>query len=342
MRIAITAKARDDQVHGALHRHRRARGGREAEVEQRQLGEPVELDAAPEEPVVARQEGEAEAERLAALDQALRRGVPHLGLGQDHPFDAVLVGDPVELLDGPEARQAGGRGARLAVRQVAGDRQPRLGVGGDAPRDLVGDQRRPDHQPDRGADRVVPEETDRGAHREAAAEDADADADRRPGGQGARGRERQQAVEGENAEGAGRDQRRQLVEGAVADAAVVVVVEALDFEDEDQDRAEEDPPEERRDVGARGRRGGTAEGGDRHQPVARRQQPPQQRPALLHRFGDLRPRSALSGVRRPGARPALRGRRGAARRRARLLTLCHQRPSCCSRGASGSRRFASS
>ena len=74
----------------------------------------------------------------------------------------------------------------------------------------------------------------------------------------------------------------QLVEGAVADPPVVVVVEAVQLHHEDPDRAEEDRPEERGDVGGRGRRGDDAE---------------RRRPAPASR----RRRAAAAAARRAGA-----------------------------------------
>ena len=69
-------QAGDEDVHRPLHRHRRPRRVAEAEVEHRQLGQPVELDPAPEQAVVLGQEGQRQALRLALLDQPLGRGSP--------------------------------------------------------------------------------------------------------------------------------------------------------------------------------------------------------------------------------------------------------------------------
>ena len=125
--------------------------------------------------------------------------------------------------------------------------------------------------------------------------------------------QRQQAVEHERPEDAGRDQRGQLVEGAVADPAVVVVVEAVELDDQDPGRAEEDRPEQRRDVGARGRRGDDAERGDQRQPVADREQPPQQRaapPRARSAPGQAGARSAALRPPAPSGASRLLGRAG--------------------------------
>ena len=126
---------------------------------------------------------------------------------------------------------------------------------------------------------------------EAADQGADADQDRAQGRERADRAQRQQAVEGERPQGAGRDQGGKLVEGAVADPPVVVVVEAVQLQDEDPDRAEQHRPEEGRDVGGRGRA----------------------------RWRRRAPRSApASRRRRAGGAAAPRAGVGAARRRVRL------------------------
>ena len=246
-------RRRDDHVHRPLQRHRGARRVAEAEVEHRQLGQAVELDPLAEQAVVLGQEGEPEAGRLALLDQPLGRRLAHLLFGDDDALDRVLAGGLRDLRHRAEARQLGGD--RLGLDgEVADQRQPRLRVGGDAAGDDVDRRRRADHDPGRDPGQPVPEEADDAAQDEAAGEGAEPDRDRGGGGEGADRAQRQQAVEDEDAEGAGRDQRRQLVEGAVADPAVVVVVEAVDLDDEDPDRAEEERPEEGADRGAGGRR----------------------------------------------------------------------------------------
>ena len=68
-------EAGDDDVHRPLHRLGRARRVGEAEVEDRQLGEAVQLDPRAEQAVVLGQEGERQAQLLALLDQALGGGL---------------------------------------------------------------------------------------------------------------------------------------------------------------------------------------------------------------------------------------------------------------------------
>ena len=201
-------------------------------------------------------------------------------------------------------RAAAASASASAGAEVAGELQARLGVGGDPPRDPVGDVAGADHEADGDAGQALPGEADRGAHREAAGEDQDADEDRGARGERPGRGQRQQPVEGEGAEGAGRDQRRQLVEGAVADAAVVVVVEAVELDDQDPDRAEEHRPEEGRDVGAGGRRGRDAERGDHRQPVAGGEQAAQLGAALARALGAVDEPRARRPSRRLGRRPA--------------------------------------
>ena len=95
-------------------------------------------------------------------------------------------------------------------------------------------------------------------------------------GKRSRGGEGKQCIEHERPDCACGDQRRQLIEGAVADPAVVLVVEAVHLHDGDPDRAEDDRPEEDRDVGHRGGGGRHAEGRDQDCPVAGREQAAEQ------------------------------------------------------------------
>ena len=80
-------QAGDDDVHRALHRQGRARRVAEAEVEDRQLGEAVELDPRAQQPVVLGQEGQRQARRLALLDQPLGGRLAHLLFGDDDALD---------------------------------------------------------------------------------------------------------------------------------------------------------------------------------------------------------------------------------------------------------------
>ena len=87
-------------------------------------------------------------------------------LGDDHPLDPLLLGDAGDVVDRAEPRQRGRR-PRLGVGrgEVAGELQARLGVGGDPPRDPVGDVAGADHEADRDAGQALPGEADRGAQR---------------------------------------------------------------------------------------------------------------------------------------------------------------------------------
>ena len=235
-------------------------------------------------------------------------GLAHLLLGDDHPLDALLLGDPRRCRRSRRAAAAR-PGWRLARRRRGSRPARRRASGWVATRRATSRRRRPGP-----ITRPIGDAGQRGARRsgaaprsdEAAGEDADADDDRaarreRPGRA-----ERQQAVEREGAERAGRDQRRQLVEGAVADPAVVVVVEAVELEDQDPDRAEEHRPEEGRDVGVGGRRGGDAERA-RSAPASRR---PRAAGAAVRRAAAIS--SAMLAQPRRAARPgaARPGRRG--------------------------------
>src|SRR5215218_9729664 len=133
-----------------------------------------------------------------------------------------------------------------------------------------------DHDPGPERRQVVPEEAEGTAEDEAAAEGADADRDRAGGRERADRADREQAVEDEDADDAGRDQRRQLVEGAVADPPMVVVVEPVELEDEDPRGAEERRPEERPDFGADAAGGDGEQAGDQHQPVGEGEQAAQE------------------------------------------------------------------
>ena len=136
-------------------------------------------------------------------------------------------------------------------------------------------------------------------------------------GQRADRAQRQQAVERERAERRGRDQAGELVEGAVADPAVVVVVEAVQLQHEDPDRAEHHRPEERADVGLRARRGDDAERrrpapASRRSASRRRSSAPRRRAPLG--AGQAQPRRRARSGRRCGAGPAARRRRPCAMR----------------------------
>ncbi len=214
-------------------------------------------------------------------------------------------------------RPSGRRLPGAAGREVADQPQPGLRVGRNPARDHLRRRGRADDDAGGNPGQPVPGEAQHGAQREAADQGAEADQDRAPGRERPDRAQRQQAVQGERPEGAGRDQGRQLVEGAVPDPPVVVVVEAVKLQDQDPDRAEEDRPEERRDVRGRGRRGGEAEGADQGDPVAGGEQAAQQGPALARAGrpgeaeagrGIVAPRRRLGGLRgrlRPSGRGVL-------------------------------------
>ena len=203
------------------------------------------------------QEGQRQARRLALLDQPLGVQLAHLLFGDDDPLDRVLARRPWRCRRASRAAAARFAGRSSLGGEVADQRQPRLGVGGDPARDQVGRLRRgrprPRSRPPvsrcqrKRSDAAQRRSWRRGCRRRRAIALC--------GESGPTGLSASRPSSSERAEGAGRDQRGQLVEGAVADPAVVVVVEAVELDDEDPGRAEEDRPEERRDVGRRGRRG---------------------------------------------------------------------------------------
>ena len=200
----------------------------------------------PEQAVVLGQEGEAEAGRLALLDQVLGVALAHLLLGDDHPLDVVLAGHPRDLVDRAQPRQrrragpcrAGPRGSRPAAgaprggwRSAARPRRPAVG---------------------RARSRCRSRPRSGGARRSAARRAATKQASTAPMPTmiALFGRERPDRAQpsrpssDDRAQGAGGDQRGQLVEGAVADAAVVVVVEPVQLQHQQPGRAEEHRPEE--------------------------------------------------------------------------------------------------
>ncbi len=272
-------QAGDRDVQPPLQRQGRARRVGEAEVEHRQLGEAVELDARSQQPVVLGQEGEAEAGGLALLDQVLGVALAHLLLGDDDALDVVFARHPRDLLDRAQPRQRGAPVLVARLGEVAGQPQARLRVGRDPPRDRVCQGRRADHDADRDPGEALPDEAQHGAGDEAGEHRADPDDDRALGRERPGRAEPEQAVEHDRAEGAGGDQRGQLVERAVADAAMVVVVEPMQLQHQEPGRREEGRPEELGDVRGRGDRGGDAECGEDRHPVPDGEQAPQHRPA---------------------------------------------------------------
>jgi hypothetical protein len=269
----------DGQVERPLQHQRRPGGVGEAEVEDRQLGQAVELDAGTEQTEVLGQEGEPQAGGLALLDQPLGGWLAHL-LGGDHdPLDAVLAGNSREVLDRSQARQLTRVRRSLPVLgrgEEADESQAGLGVGCDPAGDHLRRRCGADHHSVGDAGEAMPGEAQQSPQREGADQRADADQDRAPGRQGPGRAERQQAVEGEDAEGGGGDQGCELVQRAVPDPAVVVVVEAVQLQHEDPDRAEEGGPEERADVGRLRRHCRDAERDEQRRPVAEGEQPPAQ------------------------------------------------------------------
>ena len=217
-------------------------------------------------------------------------------------------------------------------------------MGDDAAGDGVDRGGRPDHDAERHRRRPVPDPAQHAAQDEAADQGADAERDRAFRRERPDRADRQQGVEHQRPQHGRRDQRGHLVEGAVADPPVVVVVEAVELDHDDPAGAEEDRPEEVGDVGRGGRRGDRDEGDDQRRPVAQRQQAAQQRAAPARAFRPAQPepvgrlsrdRGALLG--RGGGRALLGGD---------LLgvwRLGHPQPSNPSERqvSSGLRRFAS-
>ena len=165
----------------------------------------------------------------------------------------------------------------------------------------------PDHDADRDPGQPLPDEAQQPRARRSSRASAPTPTTIALGAaSGARRAEREQAVERQRAEGAGRDQRGQLVEGAVADAPMIVVVEAVQLQHEDPDRAEEQRP--RRASPRRWSRSGRWRRRARRQidtqsPAAssRRSSAPRRREPL----GPVRPSRVAVSVRRPASVPGL-------------------------------------